>query len=63
MELAEVKMFDISNTEVAQQGTATQSSDYAWPGQFVVAPAAIDGKTNTISHTLNKQGKNQRIVS
>ena len=62
MNLTEVKVFDTSNTEVAQQGTATQSSNYDASNKY---PAfnAIDGKTNNLSHTSGEQGKNQKIVS
>ena len=57
--LTEVKVFDTSNTEVAQQGTATQSStaNAAYP-----AFNAIDCKINNVAVTLNEQGKNQKIV-
>ena len=51
-------MFDISNTEVAQQGTATQSTT----ASGLPASNALDGQTNKIAITGNDLGKNRRIV-
>ena len=52
-------MFDSTNTNIAQQGSATQSSynDSLYP-----ASNAINGNMNDHTHTREEQGENQTDI-
>ena len=62
LHLAEIKVYDSNNNNIAAQGTATQSSTYNNDSTYS-ASKAIDGATDSVSITQSEQGKNQNFVA